>query len=235
MAKIVMFGSQKGGVGKSTLTCLAANALSSPPFGRSVAVVDADKQQSIIKRRLADLQGFEAVPPYDVQAWNLSQFQDKGKGIYQLAKEVDFIFLDAAGKLDTNLPPDQQEILTFLQYVHVLFIPFVPGNYALQSNLDYLQGVLKLRSERQKQGRPLDVVGLVNLSETRTLDDRFLMEELDTLKSMVNIKWMDATLNRYALFRNVDTLTSFYDAESSDKAKQNFSNWFDELLKIIEQ
>ena len=230
-----MFGSQKGGVGKSTLTCLAANALSSPPFGRSAAVVDADKQQSIIKRRLADLQDFGGVPPYDVKAWTLSQFQDKERGIYKLANEVEFILVDAAGKLDTNLPPEQQEILSFLQYVHVLFIPFVPGNYAMQSNLDYLSGVLKLRAERQKQGRPLDVVGLVNISEARTLDDKFLMDELDTLKSMVNIRWMDAAVNRYALFRNVDTLTTFYDATSSDKAKQNFSTWFDEFYKIIAQ
>lgn len=233
MAKIISFGSQKGGVGKSSLTCLCANALSSPPFSYRVAVVDLDKQQSIIKRRLSDQQGIEAMPPYEVHAWTLQQFQDTERGISKLAADVDFIFLDVAGKLDNNLTADKQEIFFFLQYVHFLFIPFVPGNYAMQSNLDYLKGALKVRDGRKKEGRPLDVVGLVNMSEVRTLDDKFLIDEITSLKNMVNIKWMDNALNRYALFRNVDTLESFYDVETKDKAKQNFTTFFDEFLKII--
>jgi cellulose biosynthesis protein BcsQ len=53
MAKIIAIGNQKGGTGKTTVTCLAANALSRPPFNLRVFVADCDPQQSIIRRRLA--------------------------------------------------------------------------------------------------------------------------------------------------------------------------------------
>ena len=40
MAKIIMFGNQKGGIGKSTLTILTANTLASPEFDYKVLVID---------------------------------------------------------------------------------------------------------------------------------------------------------------------------------------------------
>ena len=70
--------------------------------------------------------------------------------------------------------------------------------------------------------------------EQRTLDDRFLLEEIEELKTFVNIQFMDTELKRYALFRNTDTLISFYDKNSNDKAKQNFVQWFNEFLKVID-
>lgn len=230
-----MFGNQKGGVGKTTLTCLCANALSSKPFSENVAVVDADKQQSIVKRRLADLQYFDGETPYQVSQMTIGDFQNKNRGIYKLVQDHNIVLVDVAGKLDTNVGVEEQEITKYLQYVHYLFIPFVPGNYSLESTTDYLKTVLKLKAQRDKAGRPLEIVGFVNMSESQTLDDRFLMEEMEELKVMINIRWMEASLNRYALFRNVDTLTSFYAPQSKDRAAANFTKWFNEFNKIISE
>lgn len=234
MSKIIMFGNQKGGVGKTTLTCLCANTLSAPPFSESVVAVDADKQQSIVKRRLADLQYFDGETPYPVSQMTIGDFQNEKRGVYKLVEDYDYVFVDVAGKLDTNVSVEEQEITKFLQYVHYLFIPFVPGNYSLESTTDYLKTVLKLKAKRDKAGRPLEIIGFVNMSETNTLDDRFLLEELEELKVMINIRWMDAPLNRYALFRNVDTLSSFYAPQSKDRGAMNFTKWFDEFQKIID-
>lgn len=233
MSKIIMFGNQKGGVGKTTLTCLCANALSSKPFSQPTVVVDADKQQSIVKRRLADLQYFDGETPYQVAQMTIGDFQNEKRGIYKLVEDHEFVFVDVAGKLDTNVSVEEQEVTKFLQYVHYLFIPFVPGNYSLESTTDYLKTVLKLKAKREKAGRQLEIIGFVNMSEAHTLDDRFLLEELEELKVMINIHWMDTSLNRYALFRNVDTLGSFYSPNSKDRAAANFSKWFDEFHKII--
>jgi len=231
MSKIVMFGNQKGGVGKTTLTALCANALSSPPFNKSVLVIDADKQQSIIKRRLSDVQSSDQETPYKVEFMTVADFV---KNIRDVASNYEFILIDAAGKLDNNLHVDQQEIINFLVYVDYLFIPFVPGNYSLESTLDYLKIVLKLRVKRKDMSRPLEVIGFVNMYERRTLDDKFLMEELEELQGMINIDFMESKLSRYALFRNTDTLTSFYDdSETRDKAIRNFSKWFNEFLKKV--
>jgi chromosome partitioning protein len=230
-----MFGNQKGGVGKTTLTCLCANAMSAAPFSETVVVVDADKQQSIVKRRLADLQYFDGETPYQVSQMTIGDFQNKNRGIYKLVQDHAYVFVDVAGKLDTNMSVEEQEITKYLQYVHYLFIPFVPGNYSLESSTDYLKTVLKLKAKRDKTGRPLEIIGFVNMSEAQTLDDRFLLEEIEELKVMVNIRWMESPLSRYALFRNVDTLTSFYAPKSKDRAAINFTKWFDEFNKITSE
>ena len=54
MAKIIMFGNQKGGIGKSTLSILTANALASPKFDYKVLVIDNDMQRSILSIRQYD-------------------------------------------------------------------------------------------------------------------------------------------------------------------------------------
>jgi cellulose biosynthesis protein BcsQ len=233
MAKIVMFGNQKGGVGKTTLTALTANALASPPFGLSVCVLDLDPQQSLIKRRLADLQGYEARTPYPIEAKSMGDFE---RDIISLDTAHDIILIDAPGKLDSDLPPHQQQIIRLLQYADVLVIPFVPGNYALEASLPFLKAALKVKADRATAPRSLEVVGVVNMFEgSRTTDDRFLLEELADLKALVNLPFVDTPLNRYALYRNVDTLESFYTSTpTGDRAKANFTNWLDELAAIIQ-
>ena len=213
------------------MTSLCANTLSLAPFSAKVLVIDSDPQQSIIRRRLEDLQGFEEATPYKIEAMNLKDLQ---RDIGQLDQTYDYIFIDVAGKLDSNIPVEQQEITKFLQYVDYLFVPFVPGNYSLQSSLDYLKTVLKIKKQRSNRPRQLHITACINMFEQRTLDDRFLLEEIEELKTFINIKFMETELKRYALFRNTDTLLSFYDKKSSDKAKQNMVQWFDELLKIID-
>ncbi len=51
MAKIIMFGNMKGGIGKSTATLLASTALAQPPFNKKVLVLDLDRQGSLIELR----------------------------------------------------------------------------------------------------------------------------------------------------------------------------------------
>jgi len=179
MAKIVMFGNQKGGVGKSTLTALAANALAGPPFNYSVFVVDADQQQSLSRRRLVDVQGFDGVPPYQLAFMTLAEFQ---RDIEAMDGKHDFIFIDAPGKLDANLKPAQQEVTKYLVYTDLLFVPFVPGNYSTEATTDYLKIALRIKAKRKESPRPLEILGMVNMSEQRTLDDRFLMEEIEEVK-----------------------------------------------------
>lgn len=231
MSKIVTFGGQKGGVGKTTLTCLCANALAAPPFNMRVFVADADRQQSISRRRLVDLQqAVDLIPPYPVAFMTLPELV---RDLPDLDKKHDFIFLDVPGQLDISKAATDQEAAALLAFTDLLFIPFVPGNYALEATLEYLKTALRLKASRANTPRPLEVVGMVNLFEVRTLDDRYLLEELEELKALVNVRFMFTHLNRYALFRNTDTLTSFYEPDSNDKARGNFTAWLDEFLSIL--
>lgn len=234
MSKIILFGNQKGGVGKTTLTALCANALSGEPFNRRVFVADIDPQQSLIRRRLADIQSSDVIPPYPLEAKTFAQLQ---KELPALDRDNDLVFIDAAGKLDAYLPTDQQEITKLLFYVDFLFVPIVPGNFSLDATLEYLKLALKIKAKRQE--RPLEVVALVNMGEPRTIDDRELAEEIAELKALAPIEVMTTPLNRYALFRATDTLTSFYDGSagypggSVDRARANFADFITEFNQIV--
>lgn len=232
MAKIITIGNQKGGIGKSTICALLANALAADPFNLAVTVLDVDPQRSLARQRLADLEQHEGRTPYKLEAATIG---DVKADLTALDKANDVLLIDAPGKLDSNQPADQQTVLQLVSISDVLLIPFMPGNFALEASLDFLKASLKIRAQRAADPRPLLVVGLVNMFEgSRTNDDRFLIDELAELRNMVNIPFVDTALNRYALFRITDTLESYYQQNSSDKAKQNFTQFVDELAELLQ-
>ena len=229
MSKIALFGSQKGGVGKSTLTALTAAALSSPPFSRRVYVADLDPQQSLIRRRLADLRDFDGIPPYKLEALTLAELLGE---VDRLDRDFDLVLLDVHGKLDAHLNADAQEITKLLLLADVLFIPIVPGNFSLDSTLDYLKTALKVKARRAD--RPLEIFALVNMHEPGTIDARLLGEEIAEIRAMIPaLRVINTPLNRYATFRAIDTLASLYDPTSADKARANFREWIEELAEIL--
>jgi chromosome partitioning protein len=227
MGKIIVFGNQKGGVGKTTLTAMAATALAQAPFKRSVFVADVDRQQSLIRRRLGDIQEENTIPPYPLEYKTIKQLLNE---IESLDNNYDLIFIDAPGKLDMDLPAEEQEISKVLLLADFVFIPVVPGNYAMDATIDFLKIALKVKANRPN--RDLQIIGLVNMAEPRTLDDKFLLEEIDELKGIMT--FMENRLHRYVSFRAADTLESLYDAKTTDRAKQNFSTWLNEFIKLIE-
>jgi chromosome partitioning protein len=230
MSKIIVFGNQKGGVGKTTCTVLAATALSQPPFGLRVAVVDADPQKSIAKGRLLDMEDFNGPLPYDVLGYNVPTFEQRARDLDQ---RHDLVFVDVAGKLDTDLPPEQQEISRVLLYADFLFVPFSSGNYALDATLDYLRFVLRIRDDRAQSARPLQVVGFVNMYRERSRNGRFLVGELEQIRQVAGVPFMRNNLSLYTLFSEASTTESLYDAASTHNDRANLSQWVDELIDII--
>ena len=231
MGKIILFGNQKGGVGKTTLTALCAAALSGEPFKKSVYVADLDNQQSLIRRRLADLKNFEGIPPYKVEAKTITELL---ADINDLDKKHDLIFVDSAGKLDANLPIEQQEITKLLLLADFVFIPIPAGNYALDSTLDYLRFAMKVKARRTE--RPLQIIGLVNMAESRTIEDKLLNEDIAEVQAMIPaLRVMAQPLNRYTLYRSIDTLTSIYEPGAQERAKANFATWLNEFYNIIKK
>ena len=231
MAMIITVATQKGGVGKTTVTALLANALSAAPFNYRVFVADCDPQQSLIRRRLSDQRDNpDATPPYKIEAMTLPALQSEIKA---LNEANDFILIDLPGRLDSNSATDQHTIAKYLQYPDILLLPFTPGNYSMESTLEYLRFSMKVRQQRSTTPRKLVLIGFVNQYEGRTVDDRVLIESIEELRTVVNVPFLNSKLQRLALFRNVDTFTSFYDATTTDKAKANFTAFFNELKNDI--
>jgi chromosome partitioning protein len=103
MGKIVLYTNVKGGVGKTTLCGIFATYLANS--GRTVAVVDADLQQSLFRHRKRDLQQ----NPDASLPWEINTLRDRApeevaiimEGLKQLPYDV---IIDCPGNLvDPNL------------------------------------------------------------------------------------------------------------------------------------
>ena len=103
MAKIILFTNVKGGVGKTTLCSIFATDL--VQNGRTVAVVDADLQQSLFNHRKRDLQNY----PDASSLWDINTFwgrtPEEVAQIMTSLKELPYdIVIDCPGNLvDPNL------------------------------------------------------------------------------------------------------------------------------------
>ena len=152
MAKIIMFGNQKGGIGKSTITILTANALGNAGFDYKVLVIDNDVQRSIIGLREYDKEvteeevGKDYEFPYDVKAMTYQQLRSK---IADYDKEYDFIFIDTPGRIDLEQDIKKQEITKLLSFVDYVFVPFKGGALNLDSTLQYSKVLLDIQELRR--------------------------------------------------------------------------------------
>ena len=231
MAKIIMIGNQKGGCGKTAVTVMAATALSQEPCNLRTVVIDLDPQKSVIRARKLDLKAYQTdVAPFDVLNYSITDLQ---ANIKRLDKEYQLIFIDVAGKMDNTQPIETQEITKALMYVDYLFIPFVAGNYNLESTVDYFNFIRQIQNIRALQNRNLQAYGFINLQKARSKANALLNEDLEILKESENLKMLVNGLNDYSLFRDADTITSLYDPLSTNSAKHNFSSFTNELIKII--
>lgn len=228
MSTIVAFGNQKGGVGKSTVVAMAANALSQAPFNLNLCVVDCDRQQSLVEARSFDVEEVEDMP-YPIFGMSVEELQDK---IYDLDQEYDLILIDTAGRLDHTVAVETQEITKALMYADYLFIPFRAGSFNLDASIEYLKVANRLKELRADTERPLNYMGFVNMYKDRSKTNTFLISEIENLRTE-GVPFMLCRLRNYTLFEEIDTLTSYYDVNATNKAKLNFTVWINEFVKIL--
>ena len=228
MSKIVAFGNQKGGVGKSTVVALAANALAQAPFNLNLCVIDCDRQQSLAEARSFELDENETAP-YPIFAMSVDELQEK---IYDLDEQYDLILIDTAGRLDHTISVENQEITKALMYADYLFIPFRAGSFNLDASLEYLKVSMELQQLRAKSERPLALHAFVNMYKDRSKTNAHLITEIEHLRTE-GVKFMLCRLRNYTLFEEADTLTSFYDVNATNKAKLNFTVWLNEFVKTL--
>lgn len=222
MAKIIVFGNQKGGVGKSTLTALTAAAMAS--LGRNVYVADTDTQGSLTDAR--------ALEQFNIELYPIVRHDLPGliAALDDLDRAHDVILIDAAGKLDVHLPGDRQEISKILLFTDVLIVPVTPGNFTTAATLDYVKLAVTIRAKRGAK-RPLKILLFINQAEAATRDHKEQVEQLQELATVAKVGIMTAALPRYTAFRVAATTDNFYQPGSKDRAKIAFSAWLNELMK----
>lgn len=151
-------------------------------------VADIDRQNSL---------DADQVTPYALEKTTLSALLN---ALPTLDKTFDYILIDAAGKLDTDLPADRQEISRLLFVVDVLAIPVTPGNFTLAATLEYVKLAKMIQAKRGVK-HPLRIMTFVNQAEPNTRDDKELRLQLTELAALAKIDVLTASLPRYAAFR----------------------------------
>lgn len=230
MAKVVIFGNMKGGVGKSTTTLLTACALSQKPFNKKVLVLDFDRQKSLSELRELDKQEVENFS-FDIRSTTVKSFYES---LDQLDKDFDYVFLDAGGILDNNLSFEQQSITPLLLNSDILIVPFVAGNFGTDATIQYLQNAIEVKNRKAKSDLSLSIVGFVNMYIKNRREDRQLSQYLDELASETGLQIMRNRLGFYSAYRSIDTIRSLYKEKPKDSQELNFKLWIKELSKILE-
>lgn len=230
MAKFIVFGNQKGGIGKTTLAVLTATGLSQAPFNKKVLLIDNDNQQSAIRLRAYDEEHYEEEqPPYLIRAMTYEQIV---ASIVDIDEMYDYVFIDTPGKLDSNLAPEQQEVTKVLLLTDYLLMPFKGGALNLDATTDYVKVLLKAQQHRANTERPLNVYGVVNFYKERSRINRELKEELEYLRENAGLEFLKTPFKQYVAYEYIDTYVSMYDTKSSEPAKVNYVAFLNEFYKI---
>lgn len=128
---IIVFGNQKGGVGKSTLCTMFANYLSEQ--NEKVRIIDCDKQHSVTIKREKDLKAEpEATVPYPIQRMELTTIEKSLSLMQAIKKYEGFVLLDSPGNLY------MASLIPLVCYCDMIICPYQYEATTLWSTISYL-------------------------------------------------------------------------------------------------
>lgn len=208
---IILVGSQKGGVGKSTTAVNISVALAIK--GHDVILVDADRQSSASnwaddRKENPNLPKVHSTQKYDNIRETLLDFNDR----------YDYVIVDAAGR-------DSRELRTGMTAAHILIIPLRPS----QLDLNTLPKMQEIITQAKDLNPNLKTFGLITMSPTNPIisesnDARKILEnypEITLLKSFIS----DRKVYRDAMIEGLGVV----EMENS-KAKQEINKLLIEIL-----
>ena len=231
MNNVVSIISQKGGVGKSTVTTLLANIFSFH-FKFKVAIIDADfPQVSIHKRRLEESafvktsKYFQSYynnlygdkEPYPIMATNL---ENCGKKIAEIKEDYDYIFVDVTGSLN------QPGIFEFLTEVNHFYIPVLQDGFSVNSALelyDIINDRIKLKSKNYR-GCKLFFNRVPAMNKVKSMTGQLSKEA----------SFVDDYLSAYAIYERSYRSTLFPIPEKEDNASRKLFRFAGSIRKSLD-
>lgn len=145
---IVLLGSQKGGVGKSTT---AVNICTSLAFQKKDTIlVDADRQCTSANWAMDRAENKELPSVHCVQ-----KYENIRDTLIDLNRRYEYVIVDSAGR-------DSRELRTGMTAAHVLIVPFRPS----QPDLDTLSKMQEVITQAKDLNPELTVLGLLTMAPT---------------------------------------------------------------------
>lgn len=133
---IILIGNQKGGAGKSTLTLLLANYLTTVREHR-VTILDMDYQQSLAtKAEKAKI--LENKPLYDIMPMDLKQFPEMIQIIKKNPNEI--AILDMPGKMDDD------GLIPAIAAADFMLCPFAYDEFTVDSTVLFAMVVRRINN-----------------------------------------------------------------------------------------
>lgn len=220
--KIVSIANQKGGVGKSLITTLLAQALSQN-YKKKILVIDSDPQQSITElRRLQKHKGIKEFS-YPIESCDILNIDS----ILKQYSKMDIVFIDMPGQL-YDLKGNLTNVMDFLWLVDYIFIPIQAGKTEIMSSMEYYSNLIKVKETKEKNKKHLDIKFFVNLYQNNN-DYR----GLDSLLEAGNYPVMENKIRKSVEYeRSLSSEISLL--KSSKTAIYNELTYFvDEFIKCV--
>lgn len=178
---IVLVGQTKGGVGKSMM---AANiATMAAVKGKSVLLVDADRQQTINKWSSTRI--LEGVSP-DVRVICMNidantSAREFAKAVEQLDTKFDLVLLDCGGQ-------DSRELRSALMVADVLIAPCRPSQSDVWGLDDLHQVVTGVAQVREAAAKPLRSLVVLNMTDPLNIH-QMREQALDAISEMEGMEY----------------------------------------------
>jgi len=185
---IILVGGEKGGTGKSMVSCNLAAYLAHK--GRDVMLVDADPQATSTKWVNRRNKQHSDLPKIN----STQKTGDVFETVRDLAGRYDEVIIDAGGR-------DSEELRTALVTSHKLITPLFPA----QDNIETMERMIGLVKQAKALNRNLEAFVLMNRVSTnpqvRTVFDavKFLEEQQDVFTVLSRNK-----INDYKAFQDAN-------------------------------
>lgn len=219
MSVNIMFSSQKGGVGKSTLATLFANYLVLYEK-KQVVALDFDSQRSLYKKYKQDIQKYEdSKPLYEVEDFDLEQSKDV---IERIDSFDGFCVFDLPGQLSDN------NLIPLLVNADAIVCPFYYSDYDMHSTVEF---ALLIKELSKRIGRKLNLYFIPNRIKSSVNLNK---KELDEDQTQIAI---DKMLSQYGtvlpIFPDLTVFTSIDVFSIPSKLNYYVNRGFEKIYKEI--
>ncbi|HHF3391694.1 TPA: ParA family protein [Haemophilus influenzae] len=213
MAKIIFFGSIKGGVGKSTLAAQFAVYLSQ---SYKVGVLDCDPQQTLNKWVIRRLEAGDKFNSENLELLpNLSVLQKQ-------LRKFDYVVIDSAG-VDSSIG---REVLRFADFC---ISPLKPSQADFDTLLDHNEIVQDIKT---KFNQDLKSYYLLNMCSTHS-KDKERPETFDLLHYLESQQQINSNVLDKAIFDRKILRSTFSEGATCFDEKANKSR--DEIKAVIDE